>query len=514
MNSAWFRARLRRHADKNGAHPAIESPRGSIRYDQLAALIDGHARWLASQGAARVALLVHNCVDAVLLDLASHDLPITLIPLPPFFSDAQIRHALAAAEATLLITDDVDRAHALCSTQAASRLGSLHALCIDRAPSAMLDPGKLTFTSGTTGTPKGVSIPTDTQLRVAASLADATRASPADRHLCLLPLAILLETIGGVYQTLIGGGTLVLPSQAATGIDGASTVDPERLLETLDRTRATIAIFMPQYLADVVAVMRSPQVVAPAALRFIGVGGARVPPALLEEAAQHRLPAYQGYGLTEAASVVALNLPHADRIGSVGRVLPHAEVRFAADGEILVRGATFARYVGHDAHPDGQGWWPTGDLGRRDDEGYLYLEGRKHDVICTSHGRNISRRWLIESLLEDHRILAARIEGDGEPGPTAELVCPGGAEVARAALERLNETLPPYARILRHTLIEPTRDGRDAGTQATAAEGSARDSRASRPAPAGYDTANPHLHAVRPPHAGDVPSAWTRGDIA
>jgi O-succinylbenzoic acid--CoA ligase len=118
------------------------------------------------------------------------------------------------------------------------------------------------------------------------------------------------------------------------------------------------------------------------------VGGAGTPQSLLARALQAGWPVALTYGLTEATSQVATSPPEATRAkpGSVGRPLPGVDVRIAADGEILVRGATLASsYVGRgtEALVDADGWHHTGDMGRQDEAGDLWIVGRRVDRIVT-----------------------------------------------------------------------------------------------------------------------------------
>jgi long-subunit acyl-CoA synthetase (AMP-forming) len=183
-------------------------------------------------------------------------------------------------------------------------------------------------------------------------------------------------------------------------------------------------------------------------LRFVAVGGARTPPALLDAAAAQGLPVFEGYGLTECGSVVALNTPSAHRRGSVGRALPHRSLRIGDTGEIEVGGASFGHYLGDP--PATQAWLPTGDLGHLDDEGYLFIDGRRKNVLITGFGRNVSPEWP-ESLLCGHpAVLQAVVTGDARPHLVA-LLAPSGPDVHHeemaAAVAAANAALPDYARI-------------------------------------------------------------------
>ena len=101
----------------------------------------------------------------------------------------------------------------------------------------------------------------------------------------------------------------------------------------------------------------------------------------------------EGYGLTETSPVIALNTADANRMGSVGKPLPNVECRIAQDGELLVRGPSiFLGYWKHatDNSIDSEGWFATGDIGRIDDDGFLYITDRKKELLKTSGGKLIA----------------------------------------------------------------------------------------------------------------------------
>jgi pyrroloquinoline quinone (PQQ) biosynthesis protein C len=190
-------------------------------------------------------------------------------------------------------------------------------------------------------------------------------------------------------------------------------------------------ILLPQMLLALTAALEA-GAPRPARLRFAAVGGAKVARALIERARAAGLPAYEGYGLTECGSVVALNLPGADRPGSVGRPLAHVRVEIGEDREIVVSGER------------------TGDLGRLDGDGFLYVEGRRKHVLITSFGRNVAPEWPEAELTAGGAIAQAAVFGEARPSLCAVFV-PRSAEVSDAAVEaelrRANARLPDYARI-------------------------------------------------------------------
>jgi long-chain acyl-CoA synthetase len=128
----------------------------------------------------------------------------------------------------------------------------------------------------------------------------------------------------------------------------------------------------------------------------------------------------EGYGLTETSSGVTLNVPGQQKIGSVGRPLPGWSVRIADDGEVLLKGdALFQGYWHNDAATqevfDDEGWFHSGDLGALDDEGYLFITGRKKDLIVTAAGKNIAPAVLEDRLRAHWLVGECVVVGDRRP---------------------------------------------------------------------------------------------------
>src|SRR5690606_19025489 len=140
----------------------------------------------------------------------------------------------------------------------------------------------------------------------------------------------------------------------------ASSVDVAKLLACLASRTPQSLILVPQLLLMLVSAAEQ-KAFNPQHLRFAAVGGARVSEDLLHRAQRAGLPVYEGYGLSECASVVCLNRPGARRPGSVGKPLPHVQVQLANDGEVLIKGSALLGYLGE--APRSVEWWPSGDLG-------------------------------------------------------------------------------------------------------------------------------------------------------
>ena len=452
--------RLTLHATGRPEQIALSWPEGQLRYRELLQQVSAAVRLLRQAGKKTVALDLANGPAWVILDIAAMQLGICLIPLPRFFSPAQLRYILRRSGTQAVVTDEPQRLHADLEGLLADAGSSLRVA--DRALTWIETTGcaeaekqvvpdgvdKITFTSGTTGEPRGVMLSWAQIRPVVESLAGATAMGSGDRHLALMPLAVLLENIAGVYVPLWTGATVILPPLEQVGLSGSSGLDGVAMAGALGDSLATTAIFTPQTLQGVVEALESGKDQR-LSLRFAAVGGAPVSPRLLQQATALGLPVFEGYGLSECASVVCLNTPAHHRINSVGRPLPHLGLHIADDGEVWVSRQPFLGYLG-EAPTAGNGW-PTGDLGELDDDGFLFLRGRRRNVFITAYGRNIAPEWVERELTLEPAIAQAAVFGEARPYTVAVLVPAPGASAAdvEAALARANASLPDYARVMR-----------------------------------------------------------------
>ena len=127
----------------------------------------------------------------------------------------------------------------------------------------------------------------------------------------------------------------------------------------------------------------------------------------------------EGYGLTETTAGATLNLTKNIRVGSVGRPIPGTTIKIADDGEVLIKGPIVMRgYWQNDSANkevfDGQ-WFKSGDLGRLDDEGFLYITGRKKELIVTAGGKNVAPAVLEDRLRAHPLVSQCMVVGDNQP---------------------------------------------------------------------------------------------------
>ncbi|HEX2095587.1 MAG TPA: class I adenylate-forming enzyme family protein [Longimicrobiaceae bacterium] len=311
-----------------------------------------------------------------------------------------------------------------------------------------VDPGRLALllhTSGTTSAPKRVMLSHRGLLANARSHSASLRLRPEDRALVALPLFFGYCNTAQMLSHLLLGGTLVL-------LPGPFT--PGKLCRLVESERVTTFTAVPTLLFYLLRYERLAEHDL-SSLRFVSFGGSVMPPERLEELARV-LPGVgfaQTYGLTEASPRITTLPPeeaHA-RSGSVGRPIPGVEVRIVDEagypreafrtGEVVVRGPSLM--LGYYRRPEAtaqvlrDGWLHTGDLGYLDGEGYLYLVGRKKNVIIRG-GVNVYPEEIEEYLLRHPGVAEVLVERDPHPiqgeVPVARIVLREGASLRDAEL--------------------------------------------------------------------------------
>ncbi len=342
----------------------------------------------------------------------------TLVPLPAFFSDEQTCAVVMDAGVTRLLVSD--------STPLPAALDGLPRLAVEaeRAPIERLaqmadQPTRLIiYTSGSTGRPKGVRLLRGQADWTAARLAAVANADACDRYLSLLPLSMLLETICAVMIPVMVGGQSVLATAVAAQVAQGTMAD---LCQVFDAAQPSMSLMVPQVLGLYTKQLMTAGQAAPKSLRFVAIGGAPLSPGLAGAARKVGLPLFEGYGLSECASVVAVNRPDTNEApapaGCVGLPLPGLNVSID-QGEILVQGPNVMDGYLH-GQPAGA-TWRTGDMGALDAAGRLTIFGRKDNLLVTPTGRNISPEWIEAMVSADPRLAAACLVLSPNPSDVAD----------------------------------------------------------------------------------------------
>ncbi|WP_115717708.1 AMP-binding protein [Gallaecimonas mangrovi] len=417
---------------------ALKTETQQLSGPDLLAAADKLAERLASLGIKRLGLLMDNEPNWAIVDLAALKLKLVLVPIPTFFSRAQQMHLISDAGLDAVIAPV---ALPMARESLAIEQGVLSLLLAGTTKALPEGTAKITYTSGTTGAPKGVCLSQQNMLAVANSLVDVTGSLGVEHHLCVLPLAVLLENLGGLYVPWLAGACVTLLPMKSLGMTGSSELDVTEMLGALSRLQPQSLILVPGLLPVLLAGRAKG---LPDSYRFIALGGGKTAKQLLAQAQELKLPVFEGYGLSEAASVVALNSPEHQRLGTVGKVLPHVDVKLSDQGEVLVKGNSFLGYLG-DSQQQLE-WLATGDLGEISEDGFLTILGRLKDTIVTNMGRNVSPQWLEAELCALPQIKQAYVYGDEEQGIHALVV--SNDPRLEGFLDAFNAKLPDYARLV------------------------------------------------------------------
>ncbi|MCI0671373.1 MAG: long-chain fatty acid--CoA ligase [Myxococcaceae bacterium] len=318
-------------------------------------------------------------------------------------------------------------------------------------------PSMVVYTSGTTGQPKGALLSAYNVLDSAGELVGMLDVGPEDSVLSYLPLCHVAEKIFTLYLPLSAGCVVHFGESLDTVREDLREVSPTvflgvpRIWEKMHASvslrmkdaswlkrrlfdfftvrgrevarrrregRATVADRLLWALGDVCVFRPLQERLGLRRCRLAVTGAAPVSAELLEWFDGVGVAICEGYGQTECAGVSHMTPPGRRRLGSVGRPIPGVECRIAEDGEVLVRGSNV--FCGYLHRPDAtaetvdaDGWLHTGDVGRVDEDGFLFITGRKKELLITSGGKNLSPEKIENALKTSPYIKEAVAIGDG-----------------------------------------------------------------------------------------------------
>ncbi|MCP9946658.1 AMP-dependent synthetase/ligase [Streptomyces somaliensis] len=284
------------------------------------------------------------------------------------------------------------------------------------------DLAVIIYTSGTTGKPKGCMISHGNLMACVQQKIDFGIIGPEDSSYLFLPLAHVFAQTANIASHAVG----CVVSYASAGTAA--------IFSDLAEVRPTYFPSVPRIYEKVYAAFagapRTEEVFAKVRAAFGGnlriaiSGAAPIGVEILEFFHRAGVPIFEGYGLTESTSYGTVNLPDALRLGSIGRPMPFGEVRIADDGEIQLRGPhIFTGYwndrAATEAAMTDDGWLMTGDLGSVDEDGFVWITGRKKEIIITAGGKNLNPSELENELRQSPFVSYAVMHGDRRPYPVA-----------------------------------------------------------------------------------------------
>ena len=513
-----------RHLARPGTVLYRERDGSSARAVTAGELAREIARWQAAfrrdglVAGERIVLCARNSTEWVATDLAALGMGLVVVPLYVDDNAESVAWCVADAEARIVIAENLRLAHgvrkALATTAPAPRIvilrtdealpGDETILPVERYLPAVggdvevqaLPEGTLAticYTSGTVGRPKGVMLSHGNIIANVTACAATQMARPTDVFLSILPLSHMFERTGGYYLPLSLGATVAFARGIARlpedFVEHAPTIIfavPrifERIRARIERELATspvrrylfelcvatgvrIAGRRASPLEQLVGAGLRGLVAAPLLAKFGGrlrlavIGGAALDPELARTFIGLGLTVLQGYGLTEASPVIAVNREDDNDPESVGPPLPGVEVRIADGGELLARGGSVMRgYWRNEAATrtalDADGWLHTGDLAEVSG-GRIFIRGRVKDILVMSNGEKLSPQDVELAILRDPLFEQVMVVGEGRPFPVLLAVSPEADE--KVLVRRANEQLKSFPRWVRMRSVIASRD--------------------------------------------------------
>jgi long-chain acyl-CoA synthetase len=302
-------------------------------------------------------------------------------------------------------------------------------------PASSTDTATILYTSGTTGEPKGVILSHSNLLTNVVGTLQTIGQRATDLRLGFLPLSHIFARTCDLYTWIAAGAQLALAGSRESVLADCQKIRPQILNGVpyfFDRVRRYLVESSDEISDEALRDLFGGEI------RLCCSGGAALPDHVFDFYQANNVPLLQGYGLTETSPVITISSESSFRRGAVGRAIPNVEIRIAEDGEVQTRGPHVMQ--GYYGKPEAtaevlhDGWFSTGDLGRLDEDGFLYITGRKKELIVTSGGKNIAPVLLESLLTEDPLIAQAVVIGDDEKFLTA-LIVPD-LDLLRAALSQ------------------------------------------------------------------------------
>jgi len=430
----------------------------------------------------RVALLLHNCPEWALIDLALLAIGCINVPIYPTLTSQEVEALITHAEARCLWTKESSL-----SKRFTQWKGDLFVLT-DRFWEEALQTGKtyrrehpealkarledvqtgdlasIIYTSGTTGDSKGVMLTHQNFLSNCKACQQAIPLSSKDRYLSFLPLSHVFERMAGFYFFLSQGGEIAYAESLETVLQNIHEIHPtvvsgvprffEKIYEKIQFNIQQKSSFQQtlfhwairvgteraeaeaenrplpfaiawQWLWASLILSHLKKRIGPS-IRFFISGSAPLSIKIIEFFGAIGFMILEGYGLTESSPVISVNREHRRKWGSVGPPIEGVEVSIAEDGEIWVKGPNVMQ--GYYKNPEAtqavfqEGYLLTGDIGYLDEAGFLFITDRKKDLIKTSGGKFVSPQKIEGLLKRDPLIDEALVYGEKEKYIVALLI--------------------------------------------------------------------------------------------
>lgn len=414
-------------ADRAPDRDAVICDGESLTYGELLRCVSGFAAELREMGAAgeRVAIIMGNSLDICIAMFGAHMARAQVTPLNPVYTAQELRPMLADASPSVLLYDEDNAAR---DELLGTALNIPHRICIGNGrgsrrltewsadghvaiPSNLPAPedlGTLQFTGGTTGRSKGADIThRSTAVNISQREALCTMRDDVERCLCVMPLFHCYASHMNLHAMVYRRGTLIVHRK----------YHPAQVLDAIERERITIFGGSPTLFNGLISFPQFKHTDF-SSLYLSSSGSAPLPEALIEKwESATGTPVVEGYGQSEAGPVISFNpVTGIRKLGSVGLPVPHTALEIVdietgtkklgcgQRGEIRLSGPQVMTGYRDRSEETAQtlreGWLYTGDIGELDEDGYLFIRGRKKEMIIVS-GYNVFPRE-VEEILQGH----------------------------------------------------------------------------------------------------------------
>lgn len=318
---------------------------------------------------------------------------------------------------------------------------------------------KIIHTSGTTSNPKGVMIRGEAVHLLIRNLIEKVESSKPLNYLSLVPMSLLIEQVLGIYMPLFSNGSIILMPKYVKEF-GNQSEKPETYINLISKAQPNFIYLPPKLLESAINLIEktSASAVLGKECPHIITGGAKVDTDLIHRYDKKGVVIYEAYGLSENSSVVSINSPSDIKYGSVGKMLPGIEAKIV-DGELIIKSPTiFAGYYNEDSTAcdiTNSNYLKTGDVAYFDEEGFLYITGRKKNVIILSNARNVSPEWVESTFKNSNLIDEIVVFGDNMDALSAIILPKIQTESAllKEEIERTNLKIPQFAQLKKYYII-------------------------------------------------------------
>ena len=382
---------LNKHYNLNPQKIIFEDLNQSYTIREFYNLVNQYSNNLTQYQNKNIGIVGFNSVNYSAADCGISSTNNTLVPIPNFFNDEMISNLIKDSNIDLIFSDNEN-------FERIKNLFQNTELFFDNEKNLfkkliLQNHKRIIYTSGTTRNPKGV-VQTDKQMNIVIqNLLNVFNIQSFDKYFSILPISTLLEQICATHITLQANSKTIFNSSISKNVFSLNEDQIQFILNSLPN----LLCLAPHLLGQIIDCLeKKPNSLFNENIKAICVGGSKSPQILLDKGInQLKLPIYEGYGLSEFCSVVAVNDKINSKIGTSGKILPNIKCEIVND-EIVLSGPT--KMEGYFPNEDNNPKFYTGDIGSLNKEGFLTVYGRKDEVLILDNGRNIHPEYIKQLL--------------------------------------------------------------------------------------------------------------------